>query len=317
MTQLDQLKKLTTVVADTGDFEAMKAFKPQDATTNPSLILQAATKAEYRPLIDQAINEHKNSGLSGQALTDAVLDRILILFGLEILKIVPGRVSTEVDARLSFDTQGTVAKALQLIAAYEKEGISRDRILIKAASTWEGIKAAEYLEKQGIHCNLTLLFSFAQAVACAEAKVQLISPFVGRILDWYKASTGKDYQGDEDPGVISVKAIFNYYKKFGYKTEVMGASFRNKGEIIALAGCDLLTISPGLLAELAASEETIEPKLTAAAAQSDPVEKISLDEKSFRLMFNEDAMATEKTAQGIRNFAADIVKLEKLVNESL
>ncbi len=317
MTQLDQLKKLTTVVADTGDFEAMKSFKPQDATTNPSLILQAATKAEYRPLIDQAINEHKNSGLSGQALTDAVLDRILILFGLEILKIVPGRVSTEVDARLSFDTQGTVDKALQLIAAYEKEGISRDRILIKIASTWEGIKAAEILEKQGIHCNLTLLFSFAQAVACAEAKVQLISPFVGRILDWHKASTGKDYQGDEDPGVISVKAIFNYYKKFGYKTEVMGASFRNKGEIIALAGCDLLTISPGLLAELAASEDTIEPKLTAASAQSDPVEKISLDEKTYRLMFNEDAMATEKTAQGIRNFAADIVKLEKLVNEAL
>jgi transaldolase len=236
---------------------------------------------------------------------------------LEILKIVPGRVSTEVDARLSFDTQGTVDKALQLIAAYEKEGISRDRVLIKAASTWEGIKAAEILEKQGIHCNLTLLFSFAQAVACAEAKVQLISPFVGRILDWYKASTGKDYQGDEDPGVISVKAIYNYYKKFGYKTEVMGASFRNKGEIIALAGCDLLTISPGLLAELAASDDPIEPKLTAAAAKSDPVEKISLDEKSFRLMFNEDAMATEKTAQGIRNFAADIVKLEKLVNESL
>jgi transaldolase len=317
MTQLDQLKKLTTVVADTGDFEAMKAFKPQDATTNPSLILQAATKAEYRPLIDQAINEHKTSGLSGQALTDAVLDRILILFGLEILKIVPGRVSTEVDARLSFDTQGTVDKALQLIAAYEKEGISRNRILIKIASTWEGIKAAETLEKQGIHCNLTLLFSFAQAVACAEAKVQLISPFVGRILDWHKASTGKDYQGDEDPGVISVKAIYNYYKKFGYQTEVMGASFRNKGEIIALAGCDLLTISPGLLAELAASEEPIEPKLTAASAQSDPVEKISLDEKTFRLMFNEDAMATEKTAQGIRNFAADIVKLEKLVNESL
>lgn len=317
MTQLDQLKKLTTVVADTGDFEAMKAFKPQDATTNPSLILQAATKPEYRPLIDQAINEHKNSGLSGQALTDAILDRILILFGLEILKIVPGRVSTEVDARLSFDTQGTVAKALQLIAAYEKEGISRDRILIKIASTWEGIKAAEILEKQGIHCNLTLLFSFAQAVACAEAKVQLISPFVGRILDWHKASTGKDYQGDEDPGVISVKAIYNYYKKFGYKTEVMGASFRNKGEIIALAGCDLLTIAPSLLAELAASEEPIGAKLTAASAQSDPVEKISLDEKTFRLMFNEDAMATEKTAQGIRNFAADIVKLEKLVNESI
>jgi transaldolase len=317
MTQLDQLKKLTTVVADTGDFEAMKAFKPQDATTNPSLILQAATKAEYRPLIDQAINEHKGGGLAGQALTDAILDRILILFGLEILKIVPGRVSTEVDARLSFDTHGTVDKALQLIAAYEKEGISRDRVLIKIASTWEGIKAAEILEKQGIHCNLTLLFSFAQAVACAEAKVQLISPFVGRILDWHKASTGKDYQGDEDPGVISVKAIYNYYKKFGYQTEVMGASFRNKGEIIALAGCDLLTISPGLLAELAASEDAVEPKLTVEGAQKDPVEKISLDEKTYRLMFNEDAMATEKTAQGIRNFAADIVKLEKLVNEAL
>ena len=317
MTQLDQLKKFTTVVADTGDFEAMKEFKPQDATTNPSLILQAAGKSEYRPLIDKAIGEMKESSLSGQALTDATLDRILILFGLEILKIVPGRVSTEVDARLSFDTKGTVDKAHELIAAYEKEGISKDRILIKIASTWEGIKAAEILEKEGIHCNLTLLFSFAQAVACAEAKVQLISPFVGRILDWHKASTGKDYQGDEDPGVISVKAIYNYYKKFGYKTEVMGASFRNKGEILALAGCDLLTISPGLLGELAESQEPVEERLSEEIAAKDPVEKISLDEKTFRLMLNEDAMATEKTAQGIRNFAADIVKLEKLVNESL
>lgn len=317
MTQLDQLKKLTTVVADTGDFEAMKEFKPQDATTNPSLILQAATKSEYRPLIDKAISELKGGSLSGQALTDAVLDRILILFGLEILKIVPGRVSTEVDARLSFDTEGTLEKARQLIAAYEKEGISKDRILIKIASTWEGIKAAETLEKEGIHCNLTLLFSFAQAVACAEAKVQLISPFVGRILDWHKASTGKDYQGDEDPGVISVKDIYNYYKKFGYKTEVMGASFRNKGEILALAGCDLLTISPGLLAELAGSDEEVTARLTPEIAAKDPVEKISLNEKTFRLMLNEDAMATEKTAQGIRNFAADIVKLEKLVCESL
>jgi transaldolase len=317
MTQLDQLKKFTTVVADTGDFEAMKAFKPQDATTNPSLILQAASKPEYRPLIDKAIAEFKGSALTGQALTDAILDRILIIFGLEILKIVPGRVSTEVDARLSFDTEGTIAKARQLIAAYEAEGISRNRVLIKAASTWEGIKAAEVLEKDGIHCNLTLLFSFAQAVACAEAKVQLISPFVGRILDWHKASTGKDYQGAEDPGVISVKAIYNYYKKFGYKTEVMGASFRNKGEIIELAGCDLLTISPPLLAELAASEDPIEEKLSEQIAAQDPVEKISLDEKTFRLMHNEDAMATEKTAQGIRNFAADIVKLEKLVNASL
>ncbi len=318
MTQLDQLKKLTTVVADTGDFEAMKEFMPQDATTNPSLILQAANKSEYRPLIDKAISEFKGGSLSGQALTDAILDRILILFGLEILKIVPGRVSTEVDARLSFDTDGTVAKALELIAAYEKEGISRDRVLIKIASTWEGIKAAETLEKQGIHCNLTLLFSFAQAVACAEAKVQLISPFVGRILDWHKAnSEGQDFEGDKDPGVISVKAIYNYYKKFGYKTEVMGASFRNKGEIIALAGCDLLTIAPKLLAELAASEESFDAKLTEEIAAKDPVEKISLDEKSFRLAFNEDAMATEKTAQGIRGFAADIVKLEKLVNEAL
>ncbi len=317
MTQLDQLKKFTTVVADTGDFEAMKAFKPQDATTNPSLILQAANKPEYRPLIDKAIAEFKGSSLTGQALTDAILDRILIIFGLEILKIVPGRVSTEVDARLSFDTEGTIAKARQLIAAYEKEGISRNRVLIKAASTWEGIKAAEVLEKDGIHCNLTLLFSFAQAVACAEAKVQLISPFVGRILDWHKASTGKDYQGAEDPGVISVKAIYNYYKKYGYKTEVMGASFRNKGEITELAGCDLLTISPPLLAELAASEDPIEEKLSEQIAAQDAVEKITLDEKTFRLMHNEDAMATEKTAQGIRNFAADIVKLEKLVNASL
>jgi len=319
MTQLDQLKKLTTVVADTGDFESMKEFKPQDATTNPSLILQAAGKAEYRPLIDKAVSEFKGGSLSGQALTDAVLDRILILFGLEILKIVPGRVSTEVDARLSFDTQGTIDKARQLIGMYEKEGISRERILIKAASTWEGIKAAETLGKEGIHCNLTLLFSFAQAVACAEAKVQLISPFVGRILDWHKANTegSPDFEGDKDPGVISVKAIYNYYKKFGYKTEVMGASFRNKGEILALAGCDLLTIAPKLLAELAASEEPVEARLTQEIADKDPVEKISLDEKSFRLMMNEDAMATEKTAHGIRSFAADIVKLEKLVNESL
>jgi len=317
MTQLDQLKRLTTVVADTGDFEAMKEFKPQDATTNPSLILQAAGKSEYRPLIDKAISEFKGGSLSGQALTDAILDRILILFGLEILKIVPGRVSTEVDARLSFDTRGTLDKAHELIAAYEKEGISKDRILIKIASTWEGIKAAEILEREGIRCNLTLLFSFAQAVACAEAKVQLISPFVGRILDWHKASTGKDYQGDEDPGVISVKAIYNYYKKFGYKTEVMGASFRNKGEILSLAGCDLLTISPGLLGELAESNDAVEAKLTLEIAAKDTVEKISLDEKTFRLMLNEDAMATEKTAHGIRNFSADIVKLEKLVNDSL
>jgi len=315
--QLDQLKDFTTVVADTGDFESMKAYQPQDATTNPSLILQAAAKPEYRHLVEKAVAELKSSSLSGKALTDAVLDRILILFGLEILKIVPGRVSTEVDARLSFDTAATVDKAKQLIAAYEAEGHSRDRILIKIASTWEGIKAAEILEKEGIHCNLTLLFSFAQAVACAEAGVQLISPFVGRILDWFKASTGKDYQGDEDPGVISVKAIYNYYKKFDYKTEVMGASFRNKGEILALAGCDLLTISPGLLGELQNSTDPVERRLSPDTASTCELEKISYDESAFRFAMNEDAMATEKTAHGIRAFSADIVKLEALVEGML
>jgi transaldolase len=314
-TQLDQLKQFTVVVADTGDFESMKAYQPRDATTNPSLILQAAAKPEYKPLVERAISELKGGSLSGQALTEAVLDRILILFGLEILKIVPGRVSTEVDARLSFDTEATVAKARQLIAAYESEGISKDRILIKIASTWEGIKAAEILEKEGVHCNLTLLFSFAQAVACAEAGVQLISPFVGRILDWYKASTGKTYEGDEDPGVISVKSIYSYYKKFGYKTEVMGASFRNKGEVLALAGCDLLTISPSLLAELQASTDPVQQRLSASDSAALDLEKVTFDEKSFRFALNEDAMATEKTAQGIRAFAADIVKLENLVNE--
>lgn len=311
--QLDQLKSFTTVVADTGDFESMKAYQPQDATTNPSLILQAAELDDYKHLVEKAVSELKDSGKTGAELTEAIIDRILILFGLEILKIVPGRVSTEVDARLSFDTEGTIAKARQLIAAYEAEGISKDRILIKIASTWEGIKAAEILEKEGIHCNLTLLFSFAQAVACAEAGVQLISPFVGRILDWYKASTGKDYQGADDPGVQSVRAIYTYYKKFGYKTEVMGASFRNTGEIIALAGCDLLTISPKLLKELQESTDSIERVLSPEASAEAELEKVSFDEKSFRFAMNEDAMATEKTAQGIRSFSADIVKLEKLV----
>jgi transaldolase len=313
MNQLDQLKQFTTVVADTGDFESMKIYQPQDATTNPSLILQATGKPEYRHLVEQAVEEVKKSGVVADALVEAVIDRILILFGVEILKIVPGRVSTEVDARLSFDTAATIAKAHQLIAAYEAEGYSRDRILIKIASTWEGIKAAEALEQEGIHCNLTLLFSFAQAVACAEAKVQLISPFVGRILDWHKAATGKDFQGDEDPGVISVRSIYNYYKKFGYKTEVMGASFRNKGEILALAGCDLLTISPGLLGELQASDEPVTPRLTAEEAAASDHEKITLNESDFRFMLNEDAMATEKTAHGIRAFSADIVKLEAFI----
>ena len=311
LNQLDQLKKFTTVVADTGDFESMKTYQPQDATTNPSLILQAAAKPEYKHLVEQAVTEAKADGM------EAILDRILILFGLEILKIVPGRVSTEVDARLSFDTQATIDKAHTIIAAYEKEGHSRERILIKIASTWEGIKAAEALAKEGIHCNLTLLFSFAQAVACAEAGVKLISPFVGRILDGHMKETGKDYQGDEDPGVISVRSIYNYYKKFGYKTEVMGASFRNKGEILALAGCDLLTISPGLLSELQASEEPFTPRLTAAEAAASGHEKISLNESDFRFMLNEDPMATEKTAHGIRAFSADIVKLEKLIEGML
>jgi len=313
LSQLDALKKLTKVVADTGDFETMRAFKPQDATTNPSLILQAATKADYAYILDKVVTERKGSGLAGHAQIEDVIDHVLVAFGLEILKIVPGRVSTETDARLSFDTAGTIAKAHQLIAIYEKNGISRDRVLIKIASTWEGIKAAEVLAKEGIHCNLTLLFSLTQAIACAEAKVQLISPFVGRILDWFKASTKKDYVPTEDPGVLSVTEIFNYYKKFGYKTEVMGASFRNKGEITELAGCDLLTISPALLGELAASSEPLAKKLDAAAAQALPLKQVHLDEKTFRYQFNDDAMATEKTAEGIRKFAADIVKLEKFI----
>jgi transaldolase len=291
----------------------MKAYQPRDATTNPSLILQAAGKEEYRHLVEQAITEHRSSNLSGSARTGAILDRILILFGLRILDIVPGRVSTEVDARLSFDRQGTIDKARELIRAYESEGHERDRILIKIASTWEGIQAAGELEKEGIHCNLTLLFSLAQAVACAESGVRLISPFVGRILDWHKAATGKNFEGDEDPGVQSVRTIYNYYKKFGYTTEIMGASFRNKGEILALAGCDLLTISPNLLAELQQSTEPVPCRLTPEEAAASTIESMNLDEKSFRYLFNEDAMAVEKTAQGIRSFAADIIKLESLV----
>jgi transaldolase len=315
--QLEQLRQFTTVVADTGDFESMKAYQPRDATTNPSLILQAAGKPEYRHLLEQAIADAGVGGSGGEILLGKAMDRILVLFGLEILKIVPGRVSTEVDARLSFDVSGTLAKARQLIAAYEKAGQPRERVLIKIASTWEGIKAAEALEREGIRCNLTLLFSHAQAIACAEAGVRLISPFVGRILDWHKAASGRDFSSEEDPGVLSVRRIYNYYKKHGYVTEVMGASFRNKGEILALAGCDLLTISPALLAELQASEEPVPARLSAADAAVSDEPKISLDEKSFRYALNEDAMATEKTAQGIRNFAADIVKLETLVRGML
>lgn len=308
-TQLEQLKQFTTVVADTGDFATIKEFTPQDATTNPSLILKAAGLPAYGSLVDQAI---KDSGPS--ASVGLIIDRLLVLFGIEILKIVPGRVSTEVDARLSFDTEGTLAKAREIMALYEKAGIPRSRVLIKIASTWEGIKAAEVLAKEGINCNLTLLFSFPQAVACAEAGVKLISPFVGRILDWHKAKTpAADFAGAADPGVISVTEIYTYYKKFGYKTEVMGASFRNTGEITELAGCDLLTISPALLAELAASTAPVVRKLDASKAASADLKKHTFNEAAFRFALNEDAMATEKTAEGIRQFSADIVKLEQLI----
>ena len=317
VSQLDQLKKFTTVVADTGDFESMAVFKPQDATTNPSLILQAATKPQYAHILDRVIAERQGSGLTGAKRVEDVIDHILIAFGMEILKIVPGRVSTETDARLSFDAAGTVDKARQLIAMYEARGIGRERVLIKIASTWEGIKAAEVLEKEGIRCNLTLLFSFAQAVACAEAGVQLISPFVGRIYDWYKAANKREYTGAEDPGVQSVSRIYNYYKKFGYRTEVMGASFRNTSQIIELAGCDLLTISPDLLAKLAESSDVMDRKLDAGLAAGLALEKVHLDEKRFRFDFNEDAMATEKTAEGIRKFSADIVKLEQVIAAKL
>jgi transaldolase len=308
MNQLDQLKQFTTVVADTGDFASMKQFAPRDATTNPSLILKAAGVAANAPLVDQAVQDAGAGASTGQ-----VIDRLLVRFGLEILKIVPGRVSTEVDARLSFDRDGSIAKAREIIGLYEKAGVSRERVLIKLASTWEGIRAAEILQREKINCNMTLLFSFPQAVACAEARVQLISPFVGRILDWYKKSTGKDYAPAEDPGVQSVTEIYHYYKKFGYATEVMGASFRNTGEITELAGCDLLTISPQLLGEFQASSAPLVRKLDPARAKSADLKKVSFDEKGFRLALNEDAMATEKTAEGIRVFAADIRKLEQLV----
>ncbi|WP_198116691.1 transaldolase [Massilia rhizosphaerae] len=307
MNQLEQLKQYTTVVADTGDFQSIKAYTPQDATTNPSLILKAVQKPEYRPLLEKTIADFPN------ASTEEIVDRLLIAFGTEILKFVPGRVSTEIDAALSFDTQATAAKGRELIALYEAAGIARERVLIKIASTWEGIRAAEILEKDGIRCNLTLLFSLCQAIACAEAGVQLISPFVGRIYDWYKKSTGTDYQGADDPGVQSVKRIYQYYRKFGYKTEVMGASFRNTSQILELAGCDLLTISPDLLQKLADADGTVERKLVADTNAD--IQKIALDEKTFRFMLNEDAMATEKLAEGIRAFCADSGKLKKMIEE--
>jgi transaldolase len=307
MNQLEQLKQFTTVVADTGDFQSIKAYAPQDATTNPSLILKAVQKPEYRPLLEKAVAE-----ANGASVED-IVDRLLIAFGVEILKLIPGRVSTEIDAALSFDTEATVAKGRELIALYEAAGIARERVLIKIASTWEGIRAAEILEQDGIRCNLTLLFSLVQAVACAEAGVQLISPFVGRIYDWYKKSTGTDYQGADDPGVQSVKRIYQYYRTFGHDTEVMGASFRNTSQILELAGCDLLTISPDLLQKLADTEGAVERKLSADAGTG--IQKIAVDEKSFRFLLNEDAMATEKLAEGIRAFCADSGKLKKMIAE--
>ncbi len=310
---LDQLKKFTTVVADTGDFETIKEYEPQDATTNPSLIFKAVQQDAYKHLLEKAIADNKSSTLSGPELVKKIIDDLLILFGKEILEIVPGRVSTEVDARLSFDTEGTIEKARYLIGLYDKVGISRDRILIKIASTWEGAMAAKVCQDEGINCNLTLMFSLPQAIVCAEAGTRLISPFVGRIYDYYKATEGKEYTSAEDPGVQSVNTIYNYYKKFGYETQVMGASFRNVGQITELAGCDLLTISPDLLAKLAESNDTVEQKLSADAAKSMDIEKIDVDEKTFRWMLNEDPMATDKLADGIRKFAADIVKLEKII----
>lgn len=314
MNQLEQLKQMTTVVADTGDIEAIAKFQPQDATTNPSLLLKAAALPNYQPLLSQAVEWAKaQSNDQAQQIIDAA-DKLSVLIGLEILKIVPGRISTEVDARLSFDTQASIEKAEKLIAMYNEAGISNDRILIKLASTWEGIKAAEALEKKGINCNLTLLFSFAQAQACAEAGVYLISPFVGRILDWFKANSDKsEYAPLEDPGVVSVTEIYNYYKAKSYSTVVMGASFRNVGEILALAGCDRLTISPNLMDELANSTETVVKQLS--SEQAAIADSPALTEQAFRWAMNEDAMATEKLAEGIRNFAIDQVKLEKQLAE--
>ncbi len=312
MNQLDALKQFTTVVADTGDFRQMAAYQPQDATTNPSLILKAVQKPEYRPLLAETVARFRQNSLAEQ------MDRLLVRFGCEILAIIPGRVSTEVDARLSFDTAATVARAEQLIELYQAEGIHSDRVLIKVAATWEGIAAARQLEQHGIHTNLTLLFSFCQAVACGQARVQLISPFVGRIYDWYKKAAGPawveaDRAGANDPGVMSVAQIYQYYKKFGIATEVMGASFRNLGQITALAGCDLLTISPELLAGLAASDAPLVRTLDAEAAQALDLASVRYDEAGFRLALNEDAMATEKLAEGIRAFCADAARLDQLL----
>ena len=313
LNQLEQLKKFTKVVADTADFESMKEFKPQDATTNPSLVYAATQKPEYAHLLEEVIADRKKSGLKGHEQIEDICDHLLVQFGTDILGIVPGRVSTETDARLSYDVEGSINKARRLIKLYEDRKIPRERVLIKIASTWEGLKAAEQLQREGIRCNLTLMFSLPQAVRAAEAKVQLISPFVGRIYDWYKKEMKRDYTGAEDPGVQSVAEIYTYYKKFDIPTEVMGASFRNVGQILELAGCDCLTISPELMEELSKSMEPIERKLTPEKAKAAKVDRLQLDEKTFRWMLNDNAMAYEKTGEGIRKFAADVVKLEKFV----
>jgi transaldolase len=317
---LEQLRSYTVVVADTGDIEAMEKFRPQDATTNPSLIAAAAQMPQYQTIVNGVLMEaRKELGANAavQAVANLAFQRLAIAFGIKILEIVPGRVSTEVDARLSFDTAGTIAQARAIIAQYDREGIGRERILIKIASTWEGIRAAEVLEREGIHCNLTLLFGLHQAIAAAEAGVTLVSPFVGRILDWYKKHTGKDFHGADDPGVISVTGVYNYYKKFGYKTQVMGASFRNIGEITELAGCDLLTIAPPLLAELEATQAELPRKLDPAAAQALPIEKIAVDKAAFDRLHAEDRMATDKLKEGIEGFSAALVKLEALLGNRL
>ena len=307
MNALEQLRQFTTVVADSGDFNTMRAYAPRDATTNPTLIVKAVQKPEYGALLAQTVAAHR-----GEPVAD-LCDRLLVRFGREILSIVPGRVSTEVDARLSFDVDATIARARRLVELYEEVGVGRERVLIKVAATWEGIRAAESLENEGIHCNLTLLFSFAQAVACADAGVTLVSPFVGRIFDWYRKRDGVDYAPDDDPGVQSVRRIYGYFKKFGYPTEVMGASFRNTGQVLALAGCDLLTISPELLEQLRGSAASVARRLDPARVREEAIERVRFDEKHFRWAHNEDAMATEKLAEGIRLFAADVLKLEALV----
>ncbi len=317
---LEQLRKFTVVVADTGDIEAMEQFRPQDATTNPSLITAAAQMPQYQPIVDSVLKEARNElgeSAADQAVANLAFQRLAIAFGKKILQIVPGRVSTEVDARLSYDTEATIKQARAIIAQYDAAGIGRNHVLIKIASTWEGIRAAEVLEKEGIHCNLTLLFGLHQAIAAAEAGATLISPFVGRILDWYKKDTGKDFQGADDPGVQSVTRIYNYFKRFGYKTVVMGASFRNIGEITELAGCDLLTISPQLLAELESTQADLPRKLDAKAAASMPIEKIAIDKATFDRMHAADRMATDKLKEGIEGFSAALVKLETMLAKRL